>query len=242
MTDTNTNTTFTLSKDTMSVLESVKNIQPNLVIEQSSNKLKTISEAQNFFAEIELDQDFPENFYIYDLSEFLSCYSFLENPTLEFHSDHVVIVGQNGSKIKYILSPLSILTYPKKDVIMPETCLDVILPEKNIIEAYNAGVVLQNSIVELETDGNGNVYLNVIDANNPTSNNYTQLVETDNNCDQKIKAHFSRSHLNVVSGKNNCMLPGDYRVSLSEKLISKWTNQSRNAVYFLALENTSKFE
>jgi uncharacterized protein (UPF0276 family) len=38
------------------------------------------------------------------------------------------------------------------------------------------------------------------------------------------------------------MLPGDYTVAISSKLISNFKNKNKSVQYWIALENTSKYE
>ena len=47
----------------------------------------------------------------------------------------------------------------------------------------------------------------------------------------------------VINIANLKLLPGDYFVSISSKLISNWSNVSRSTPvnYFIALEKTSEF-
>jgi hypothetical protein len=45
----------------------------------------------------------------------------------------------------------------------------------------------------------------------------------------------------VVSIPNLKLLPGDYFVSISSKLISNWTNSNYPVEYFVALEKSSTY-
>lgn len=60
-----------VSNETIEVLKNFAGINPNIVI-SPGQKLKTISEAKNIMAEADITEDFPLEFGIYDLHEFLS--------------------------------------------------------------------------------------------------------------------------------------------------------------------------
>ena len=60
-----------LSNDTLNVLKNFATINPNLVF-KPGQKLKTISESKTILASAEIVEDFPTEFGVYDLNEFLS--------------------------------------------------------------------------------------------------------------------------------------------------------------------------
>ena len=72
-----------LSNDTLNVLKNFASINPNLVF-KPGQKLKTISEAKTILASADIVEDFPVEFGVYDLNEFLSVYNLIEDPELEF--------------------------------------------------------------------------------------------------------------------------------------------------------------
>ena len=60
-----------LSNETVSVLKNFSTINQNLVI-KGGNKIATMSAMKNIVAKAEVLEDFPQEFAIYDLNEFLS--------------------------------------------------------------------------------------------------------------------------------------------------------------------------
>ena len=72
--------------------------------------------------------------------------------------------------------------------------------------------------------------LSAIDKKNDTANNFSIKVGETNS---KFEFHFKTEHLK--------MLPGDYNVSISSKLISNFKHKSKPIEYWVALENTSKY-
>jgi len=72
-----------LSNDTLSVLKNFSTINPNVVL-KPGQKIKTISDAKNILAVATVEEDFPRDMGIYDLSEFLSVFSIVQDGQLEF--------------------------------------------------------------------------------------------------------------------------------------------------------------
>ena len=65
------------------LFRSFSDINPNILI-KSGNTIKTISEAKNVLATAVVDNEFPQQFGIYDLKEFISVLSLVDKPNLKF--------------------------------------------------------------------------------------------------------------------------------------------------------------
>ena len=227
-----------LSNDTLNVLKNFASINPNIVF-QPGQKLKTISESKTIMAQAEIVEDMPKEFGIYDLNEFLSVFNLIENPVLEFEDKSVLVsTAEGGSqisnhqKVRYYFSETDILTSPSKDIQMPNAELGVSLSEDILNQIRKAAAVLGHT--ELSLNGtNGLVTASVVNTQDSTSNSYTIELDKDNTC--KNDFNF------IVSIPNLKLLPGDYFVSISSKLISNWTNSNYPIEYFIALEKNSTF-
>jgi hypothetical protein len=86
-----------LSNDTLNVLKNFATINPNVVF-KPGQKLKTISESKTILASATIVEDFPQEFGVYDLNEFLSVLNLIDNPTLDFEEKAVLVTG-GGQKI-----------------------------------------------------------------------------------------------------------------------------------------------
>tara|TARA_B100001093_G_scaffold474579_1_gene499378 strand:- start:2860 stop:3537 length:678 start_codon:yes stop_codon:yes gene_type:complete len=221
-----------ISNETIDVLKNFAAINPNIVI-NPGQVLKTISEAKNIMAIADIQEDFPQSFGIYDLNEFLSVISLIESPDIDFDSKFATIKSSTSS-VKYYFSEPEILTTPQKDITMPECEFGVSITEEQLSQLKKAAAVLGHS--ELVLSGNdGNIIATISDEKDATANTFSFDLDSDNEC--KNDFNF------VINIANLKLLPGDYFVSISSKLISNWTNVSRTAPinYFIALEKSSEF-
>ena len=92
-----------ISKETLEVLHNFAAINPNILI-SPGKQLKTIAESKNILAQPEIADEFPREFGIYDLNEFLSVINLIDDAQLTF-TDEVHVLVQNGNaKIKYYYS------------------------------------------------------------------------------------------------------------------------------------------
>lgn len=222
-----------LSNDTLNVLKNFASINPNLVF-KPGQKLKTISEAKTILASADIVEDFPVEFGVYDLNEFLSVYNLIEDPELEFEDKSVLIKNSsvNNQKVRYFYSSPEILTTPQKDIQMPEPEVGVNLSDDVLNQIRKAAAVLGHTELSIQGEG-GVVTASVFDSKDATSNSFTMELDRDNAC--KNEFNF------VVSIPNLKLLPGDYFVSISSKLISNWTNSNYPVEYFVALEKSSTY-
>ena len=221
-----------ISNETIDVLKNFAAINPNIVI-NPGQVLKTISEAKNIMAIADIQEDFPQSFGIYDLNEFLSVISLIESPDIDFDSKFATIKSSTSS-VKYYFSEPEILTTPQKDITMPECEFGVSITEEQLSQLKKAAAVLGHS--ELVLSGNdGNIIATISDEKDATANTFSFALDSDNECENDFNF--------VINIANLKLLPGDYFVSISSKLISNWTNVSRTAPinYFIALEKSSEF-
>jgi hypothetical protein len=219
-----------ISDDTLKVLQNFASVNPNLVL-KPGQKVKTISEAKNILAIAEITEDFPTEFGVYDLNEFLSVHGLIENAALSF-DDKSLTMASGDQKIKYYFAETDILTQPTKDITMPNAEVGINLTEQVLDQIQKAASVLGH--MELSLSGtNGLITASVLDIKDATANTFDIVVDKDNSCKEQFNF--------VVNIPNLKLLSGDYFVSISSKLISNWQNTNYPVEYFIALERTSSY-
>jgi hypothetical protein len=220
-----------ISKDTLEVLKNFSAINPNLVIEKG-NKLATIAEAKNIMSSCTVQETFDKDIGIYDLNEFLSALSLIENPEFDF-GDSCVTIKSPLTSLTYRYADKSILTSPERAVNMPETEVNVDLTSEVIGHVRRAGAALNHPVVSITTNaGDSKLYLQVKDPSNSSSNIWQQEIASTYDPEAAFDFQFLISNLKLISG--------DYQVAVSSKLISHWKCVSNSPVeYWIALEKTS---
>lgn len=224
-----------LSKHTIEVLKNFSTINPNIVV-SPGQQLKTIAEAKNILASAEITEDFAQEFGIYDLNEFLSAINLVGDPELSFEESFVKLqadasIPHKGS-VKYFFSEKDILTSPSKEVDMPDPEFSIQIEEDSLNQIRKAAAILGHNELALSGE-DGVITAKVLDDKDSTANIFE--LELDRNNDCKNKFTF------IVNISNLKLLPGDYYVSISSKLISHWTNSHIPVNYYIALEKGSEF-
>lgn len=221
-----------LSDDTVNVLKNFSGINQNIMIRQG-NTLKTISEAHNILAHAHVAEEFPQDFGIYDLNEFIGVMGLVDSPNLEFNNDFVKVGDASGrSNVKYYFSSPDTLTTPNKDITMPSSEVKFTLDGDTLNKLKSAASALGHNEVSIKPN-NGVLTLYVIDNENSTSNAYQ--IDIDGEYDEGANFNF------VVNIGNLKIIPGDYEVQISTKLISQFSHKDMNVHYWIALEKTSTF-
>lgn len=220
-----------LNENAMQVLKNFATINPNIVIEQG-NVIRTLSEGKNIFGKAIVDLDFPVKFGIYDLNEFLNVLGLVDEHSLTFNEKYVVVNDNVGlSKVKYFFTDTDYLTTSNKDIAMPSTEVKFNLTNDTLNKLKRAASALGHDVVSIRPN-NGAISLTVFDKDNPTSNSFTIDVD----------GSYEGSDFDfIITISNLKLIPKDYQVEISSKLISHFINKESNVEYWVALEKSSKY-
>ena len=219
-----------LCDNTLGILKNFAGINNSILVKEG-NQLRTISVAKNILAEAEIDEDFPRQFGIYDLNQFLNGLSLHQDPDLDFSEESYLTIREGKRRVKYFFAdPQVIVAPPEKEITLPSQDVCFQLDSTALDKLLKAAAVYQ--LPDLSAVGEaGVVKLVVRDKKNDTSNEFAVVVgETDKN----FTFNFKLANIKII--------PGAYDVVVSQKLLSKFTNTNFNLKYYIALEPDSTFE
>ena len=221
-----------ISKRTLDILKNFSTINTGLLVSAGS-VLNTLSASKNIFTEARVNEVFVQPFALWDLNKFLGTVSLFKDPEFVFEENFVTIKGGDSSVRYYYCDPRLVTTTNKK-ITMPKTVVSFELKQKEFGEIMKAAAVLQapHLCVRSSECGN-NVEIAAMDHADSTSNFYAVVVGKNTN-----KATFEF----VFDTDNLKILPGDYQVSISEKIVSQFTNKNEPIVYWIALNSSSSYE
>jgi len=219
--------TVNISKSTMMVLKNFSTINGSIVIRQGST-IKTINVGENLVAEYECEETFPQTFAIYDLNQFLAGVSLFDRPSLVFGNGEYLTIQGNGRNAKYYFSDpeITLKTAPDRKVNFPGADIEFTIKEKDLENLRKASDVYGIPDLVFKSDDQGIITLNLCDRENETSNVYTQ----------EVKGETTGEYELSMKMENIRLLPGEYEVKISSKLITQWKNTSLNLTYWIALE------
>ncbi len=223
-----------LSNETISVLKNFGAINQGILFKQGKT-LKTVSSHKNILAEVDIKEEIPAEFGIYDLNNFLSVISLhKDDPSFEFDDKQVTIVGNKGrSKIKYRFTPANmIVTPPEKALTMPEAEITFEFKAEDFDWVLRAASVLSSPQIAIESDG-AKVSIVTLDLQNDSA--HTDALEIADGNGSKYKMIFKTENITKI-------LAGSYDVSISSKGISHFKNKTFPLQYWITTEQGSKFE
>ena len=87
-----------LSDKTLTILKNFAGINNSILVKQGT-QLRTISVAKNILAEAQIDEEFPREFGIYDLNQFLNGLSLHQDPEMDFSPESYLNIREGMSRV-----------------------------------------------------------------------------------------------------------------------------------------------
>lgn len=216
-----------LETRTVQILRNFSSINPSLVFKKGK-VVSTVSPGKTIMALARTETDFPQEFAIYELSEFLGALSLYTEPDLEF-GDRAVTIKAGRSRVNYIYgNPDNIIKPPAIEKFkMPEVVYEFDLPGDVLSKALKALGTFQLPEIAIVCK-DGEVQIQAINSKNPSGNAYSETLGESEN---EFKAVFRAENLK--------MLPDNYRVTIARGL-AKFV--SKDLEYYIAVEAESEFK
>jgi len=217
-----------ISDGTRNILKNFSTINSGIKVKEG-NKLETISNMKNILAVATINENFPKEFSIYNLNEFLGATSLMEDPEFQF-GDASLTIADTNSAMSYFYASDGMVTSPEKMITMPDAEIGFDISSTLLNELQKAASVLGVGDLVLKSDGS-TITLQVTDKKNATSNTFSRIVGEGNGVSYTM--NFKIENLKV--------LDGNYEVLVSSKGISHFKNKDVDLEYFIALEPDSKY-
>jgi len=225
-----TTTGTSMSKQTLDLLKNFASINSNILV-KPGDTIKTISPVKNIMAVATVPETFDTEFGIWDLNKFLGTVSLFDTPSFEFGERSVTISGSGGSSVNYYYSEPRLLTVPTKDIVMPDPVVSFDLTQDALNEINRASSVMQLPDLVVRSEGT-TIVMVALDRQDDTTNSYSvELGEL------SVESDFEF----VFRVENLKLLPGDYRVDVTDKVVSQFTHTQLDLKYWIALESDSRY-
>ena len=219
-----------LSDTTLDILRNYSAINQNLLIEPG-NVIKTVNESRTILSTATIAESFPKEIGIYDLNEFIGAMSLVQNPTLDFKDEYITLSDESGrASVKYFTAAKETLTKQQKTLSMPEADVKFKLDNDTFNKLKKAASTLGHKELSI-TAKDGVLSLSVVENQNATSNAFS--IDIDGEFKQDAVFNF------IIDISNLKLLPGDYDVEISSKLVTQFSME--NVKYWIALEKSSTY-
>jgi len=212
-------------------LKNYANINQSIEFREG-NVLKTVSPLNTILASVEIEEEFPRTFPIYELSRFLGTLNLFNNPELDFTDNGVNVTDdKHEATYRYCGSSSMFQTPPEKDITFPEPEVEFQLTQELFRKTINAANTLGLPEIVVEGDGS-EIKLLVSDTGNVSSDNFSTKVGL---TDKTFHMIFKTENFSTIA-------EGIYNVSLSSKRISHFKREGDSLQYWIALEQNSTFD
>jgi hypothetical protein len=151
-----------LSNETLSVLKNFAGINSGIEFKKG-NKLTTISSGKTVLAKATLKDEFPQDFCVYDLNQFLNIHSLNKDTEIDF-DDANIIFKSGRSKAKYRKTAKEmIVTAPDKALSLPTVDVSFTMTEEDYNSILKSANILQSPNIAVESSG-GKIVLTAFSA------------------------------------------------------------------------------
>lgn len=203
-----------ITKEILEILKNFSQIKSSINF-VAGNVIKTKNEDASFYASSEIAENFPIDFSIYDLSQFIRALSLFDESEIEFKDTHMVIKNKNGKgKINYTYTnPIMIssaVDYTKNPKFKNLVC-EFELSNETFKQLLKAGQVfgIETLIFKAKDQANIEAVVANLDNNKKDTDNSFSTQIAIQNASEEIKT------LNISTDKNIFkIIPGDYLVKL----------------------------
>ena len=219
-----------LSTETLSVLKNFASINSGIEFKQG-NVIRTMSSGKTVLAKATIKDDFPQDFCVYDLNQFLLVHSLHKDSELTFDDSNVIFKsGRSSTKYRKTAKEM-IVTPPEKTLTLPSVDVSFTLTEEDMGSILKSAAALQSPNIAVESDGD-KIFLTAYNATDDAA--HTNSIEVSDGNGNKFKMVFLTENLKMITGT--------YDVQISGKGLSSFTNKNVDIQYFVATESKySKF-
>lgn len=218
---------ISISTTTIDVLKNFLSINKSINI-KPGNVLSTLSVNKNIMARYEIEEEFPREVPIYDLSVFIGALGLCQSPELDFTNETCLVIKDTVIKSKskiYYSDPDLITSAPEKGLEVPSADVSFTLSWENLARLQRASSTY--GVQDLCLYGSdGSMNMCVTDKKNDTSNVYSiELGETD----KEFCFCFKMENLKLMTHQT-------YDVSIHMDRVALFKSTSCNLKYWIALE------
>ena len=221
-----------INENTLRILKSFNSINSSIAIE-AGNQLRTVHEQRTILGSAKLDQEFPQDFAIYDLGQFLSTLNLVDEPRITYDQEYLTIQDMSGrTKIKYYYAD-SNTVQKAQEVQFPVPFATATIDRTSLNKLIKAAGTFGYEHFTMTPGTGGSVVLTLLDPADSTSNEFSIVVDADVAEGANFEVIYKVSNLKMIEG--------DYRVELARGA-SQWTKVDEDLVYFVVIEGNSTYE
>ena len=225
-----------ISENTLKILKNYVGINPSVLM-RAGSIVSTKSIAGNIVAEATVEEEFPVEFALYDLNEFLNTIKLFKSPVLDFsdaESNFLSICEEDNLefKVKYTFANKEHIKYPERRAVLDDPSVSFKLDSETLNSITKASSIMQLPNMIILPIDESHVQIEVSDVKDRSSNKFSIALDAEAPANAKFKLIYKMDNLK--------MLPGEYEVRINGEL-KRSAFESDLVDYFIGLEMNSRF-
>ncbi len=222
-----------LTNDTMNVLKNFSTINQNIYV-KTGNVIETVSKQKNILAKATVEENFTDEFGIFDLNNFLTILTLSKDssPEIEFQNNDIIIKNRAGkSNTKYRKANKEVLLLPPdKKINMENAEINFSISAEDLDWCIKAASALNSANIAFVSNGK-DISVEVFTAKDDSSNvNTTVIFEGEN---KTFKMIFATENIKFI--------PGAYDVTIHSRGIGYFKHKILALEYWVTTENGSSY-
>lgn len=198
-----------ISKETLSIIKSFSYLNQNLLFKKgnviTTKNAKDGQAINTVIGRAEVAEEFPVDFGIYNLKEFLGVIETFKEPEFIFEEDrNFVYIKEDNYSIKYGFANIDSIIYPKKDSQdFTKLFVEFFISAENLKKIKKVGMVLGVKDLVVEGGMTG-ISMSVCNVEQRSSNVY-KIDIPEKTCDNDFEFRFNLEHLSsIIDTDYNC--------------------------------------
>lgn len=238
-----------LSPETLGIFKSLYEVDQSLRIdhtmtEEDDVKVETVLRSKSFnnttMAKVKINETFPRDVNIYDLREFISVISIVNEPYLDLSNEKFMVIGSGDGKqkLRYIeANPDLINSYSKRDPALTSEDEQLVVTEAQLKSVMTAAQTLKFEFVGLVSDGE-KTYLTAFsrnDGSDSEANKYSIELQ-DSDKEYKMLYKLQLQNVAILLGEGDLLFTID-----GKRKISKVDTQS-GKTFWISFDASSEYK
>lgn len=220
-----------LSPNFVEILGNFSTINSGMVF-KPGKIIRTMSQNKTILAQAEVEEEFQQEFGIYDLNRMLALISLNKQaPEVEVENESLVFVGLGGKgRIRQRFTNINLIAAPAdKNIAAQNWAVEFTLDHDVFKWIFNVSAILKCPHTVISGEPGEKMKINAIDVKGDIVD--SAFVTLDTVAKNRFNVVFKNEHLKV--------LPGKYEVKVAKAGISHFINSERKLKYWIGIENSS---
>ena len=202
-----------LSDTTTKVLKNFASINPSILLNEGQT-IRTISPQKNVMAQAVTDEPITDSMCLYDINQFLNIVESIDDCVINVNSSKAILSNPQNTQNStvFFADPSVIVTPPEKNINVKNEQFTFNLSDKELVKILRMASLCNAEELILQQRNDGTVLCKVTNTANPTSNDFSLVVEATNSTGEtELPATLEVAKLNFIKDT--------YEVHVYEKIV-----------------------